>query len=148
MEIFLLYYTGIILLQKKPKWLPTSARILDRLISRISQGGRISILIFRLTPFTRGYTSVITGLLRVKPKVFLPIAFFSAGIWSMTWVLTGNLIGPSWNLFAKNFISFKNNMLLLLLLISALFLFFYLRRIRIRGSRSASSESCSKYNYQ
>ena len=121
---FLFYYTGIIILQKKPKWLPISERMLDRLTSSISKGGRISIFIFRLTPFTRGYTSVITGLLQVKPKVFIPIAFLSAGIWSMTYVLIGNFIGPSWNLFVKNFSSFKNNILLMLLLISALFLFF------------------------
>jgi membrane protein DedA with SNARE-associated domain len=137
---FLFYKTGIIILQKKPKWFPLSTRLLERLTSRISHGGKLSIFIFRLTPFTRGYTSVITGLLQVKPKVFLPIAFYSAGIWSMTYVLMGNIIGPSWNLFTRNFSSFKNNMLLLLLLIMALFIFF-LRRIRIQESRCESPDS-------
>lgn len=126
---FLFYNTGTFILQKKPKWFPLSARILDRLSARISKGGRFSIFIFRITPFTRGYTSVRTGLLQVKPKVFLPIALISAGVWSMTYVIIGNIIGPSWNLFVQDIGSFKFIMLALLALILLLFLVFsYIRR--------------------
>jgi len=138
---FLFYNAGSIILQKKPKWFPLSKRIIDKITSRISNGGKLSIIIFRLTPFTRGYTSVITGLLQVKPKVFLPITFLSAGIWSMTYVIIGNLIGPSWNLFVKNFSSLKYNVLPILILISLLFLFFSYRRIRLKGTSVENSDS-------
>ena len=64
---FLFYNTGTFIIQRKPRWFPLSSRTIERLTTRISRGGQLSIFIFRLTPFTRGYTSVITGLLQVKP---------------------------------------------------------------------------------
>ncbi len=111
---FLFYNAGTLIIQKKPKWIPLSARMINSLTNKISKGGKLSIFIFRLTPFTRGYTSVITGLLQVKPKVFLPIALISAGIWSSIYVLIGNYIGPSWNLFTQNLGSFKYIMMVVL----------------------------------
>jgi membrane protein DedA with SNARE-associated domain len=111
---FLFYNAGTLIIQKKPKWIPLSVRMINSLTNKISKGGKLSIFIFRLTPFTRGYTSVITGLLQVKPKVFLPIALISAGIWSSIYVLIGNYIGPSWNLFTQNLGSFKYIMMAVL----------------------------------
>jgi membrane protein DedA with SNARE-associated domain len=106
--LYILFYnTGVFIIQKKPKWIPLSARIIDQLNTKISKGGQLSIYIFRLTPFTRGYTSVITGLLRVKPKVFLPIALISSITWATIYVVIGHFIGPSWNLFTQNVDSFK-----------------------------------------
>lgn len=118
---FLFYNAGTFILQRKPKWIPLSGRMIDRLTARISHGGRLTIFIFRITPFTRGYASVITGLLRERPDIFLPIAFISAGIWSMTYVIAGNLIGPSWNLFTQNIGSFKYLMLAILAAMICLF---------------------------
>ena len=69
------------------------------------------MFIFRLTPFTRGYTSVIAGLLQVKPKIFLPLALFSATTWAAVYVLTGYLIGPYWDLFLQHIDRFKFIML-------------------------------------
>lgn len=127
---FLFYHTGSFMVQKKPKWIPFSARMVDRLTSKISRGGQLSIFIFRLTPFTRGYTSVITGLLQVKPKVFLPIAFVSAVIWATIYVVMGHLIGPSWNLFTQNLGSLKYIMLALLSAVICIMLLVYNNRKR------------------
>ncbi len=104
---FLFYNTGSYIFQNKPKWIPLSSGMIERLSAKITQGGQLGIFIFRLTPFTRGYTSVITGLIQVKPKVFLPIAFLSALIWSTIYVLIGYLLGPSWNLISLNIENFK-----------------------------------------
>ena len=134
---FLFYSTGTFIIQKKPKWFPLSSRMIDRLTAKISEGGQLSIFIFRLTPFTRGYTSVITGLLQVKPKVFLPIAFISAGIWSVTYVVTGHLIGPSWNLFTQNIGIFKYIMLAVLVVILCVFLFVSYNRKREKNNAKA-----------
>jgi membrane protein DedA with SNARE-associated domain len=120
MLYFLFYTTGTIILKKKPKWFPLSDSLIDRLTTKISRGGQLSIYIFRLTPFTRGYASVITGLLQIKPKVFLPIAIISAVTWASVYVVIGNLIGPSWDVFATQIDSFKN--LLLAVLATVLFI--------------------------
>jgi membrane protein DedA with SNARE-associated domain len=114
---FLFYKTGTAIIQKKPKWIPISISMINRLSSKISSGGLFSIYIFRLTPFTRGYTSVITGLIQVKPRVFLPIAFISALTWASVYVLTGHLIGPFWNIFVKNIGDFKYIMVTVLVIL-------------------------------
>jgi membrane protein DedA with SNARE-associated domain len=127
---FLFYNTGTIIMRKKPKWIPLSAGIIDKLTNKISRGGQLSILIFRLTPFTRGYTSVITGLLQVKPRVFLPIALITAIIWATIYVVIGHLIGPSWNLFTHNIADFKYIMLAVLAILICMVLSVYFKRSR------------------
>jgi membrane protein DedA with SNARE-associated domain len=119
---FLFYRTGFALLQKKPKWLPVSTHLIENLTARILKGGTMSIFLFRLTPFTRGYASVITGFLQVKPKVFLPVAFVSATTWAALYSVTGFLIGPSWDQFMQNLGSFKYYMGALFMLIVAILL--------------------------
>ena len=126
---FMFFYAGAFIIKKKPKWIPLSARIIDRLTAKISRGGRVNIFIFRLTPFTRGYTSVITGLLRIKPKIFLPLALISGITWASIYVFIGYLLGPSWNLVVENIGRFKFIMLAVLLTVLCLVLLvFYVRK--------------------
>lgn len=129
---FLFYNAGTFILRKKPNWFPLSARMIDRLTTKISNGGQLSIFVFRLTPFTRGYTSVITGLLQVKPKVFLPIALISAVTWATIYVVIGHLIGPSWDRFTQNAGSFKYIMLAVLAVILFIIILVYYSRKRIK----------------
>jgi membrane protein DedA with SNARE-associated domain len=127
---FLFYNTGTYIINKKPKWFPFSSRIIDKLSTNISSGGQLSIFIFRLTPFTRGYASVITGLLQVKPKVFLPVALFSAVTWATGYVIIGHLIGPSWTIFIQSIGNFNYIMLALLALTLCMVLLVYCNRRR------------------
>lgn len=127
---FLFYKTGRLIMSKKPKWIPLSDTMIDRLTSRISGGGLWSIYVFRITPFTRGYTSVITGLLRVKPRIFLPIAFFSGLTWATIYISIGYVIGPSWNLFTQNLGSFKYILLAFLAIILLMVILVHFNRKR------------------
>jgi membrane protein DedA with SNARE-associated domain len=137
---FLFYSTGTIIIQKKTKWLSLSARMIERLTARISRGGKLSIFIFRLTPFTRGYTSVIAGLLQVKPKVFLPVALVSAGTWSVIYVVTGYLIGPSWDHFTKNLGRFKFILLgAVAIILSIYFVVSYVKNLKGKNVEIADS---------
>ena len=122
---FLFYNTGTFIMKKKPRWFPLSSGMINRLSSKISKGGVPTIYIFRLTPFTRGYTSVIAGLLQVKPKIFLPVALFSGLTWATVYIVIGNLIGPSWNLFTQNIDSFRYYMLAALVIIICAVLLIY-----------------------
>jgi membrane protein DedA with SNARE-associated domain len=136
---FLFYYTGTYIFQKKPKWIPLSSAMIDRLSTKIERGGQLGIFIFRLTPFTRGYTSVITGLIQIKPKVFLPIALLSSLLWSAFYVLIGYLLGPFWNLISLNIEKFK---LLLfgffVMIICIAILVYYFRKRKVIRTNSAS----------
>ena len=125
---FVFFKAGIHMIRKKPKWIPLSSGTIDRLTSKVSKGGKLNMFIFRLTPFTRGYTSVIAGLLRIKPKTFLPLALISAISWAIVYVLTGYFIGPYWDLFVKYLDSFKYIMLAILVLVLSLMLLVYFLR--------------------
>jgi membrane protein DedA with SNARE-associated domain len=138
---FLFYNAGTLIMKKKPKWFPLSNRMIEKLTTRISKGGQLSIFIFRLTPFTRGYTSVITGLLQVKPKIFLPIALISAITWATIYVVAGHLIGPSWHLFTRNIDSLKYILIAVLAVVLCVFLLVCLYRIRERRKENVSKSN-------
>lgn len=107
------YFFGIFLFSHKPRWLPIPVKSILKLKDRISKNGLTGIYIGRLTPFIRGYTSVIAGLLQIKPKVFLPIAMITASIWATTCVTIGVLLGPFWSHVAPNLSSIRYFMLLI-----------------------------------
>jgi membrane protein DedA with SNARE-associated domain len=129
--LYVIFYNiGTYIMQKKPKWFPLSARMIDQLTKKISTGGQLSIYVFRLTPFTRGYTSVITGLLQVKPRIFLPLAMLSAATWATIYVVIGRIIGPSWDVFTENISNFKYILLTVLVIIICMVFIIYNYRKR------------------
>lgn len=107
------YFSGAYLLQHKPRWLPFPTQVIQRLKQRISKNGLVGIYIGRLTPFIRGYTSVITGLLQIETRIFLPIALITATIWVIMYVIAGILLGPFWNQVVANMSVVKYGMLLI-----------------------------------
>jgi membrane protein DedA with SNARE-associated domain len=136
---FLFFKAGTHIIRKKPKWIPLSSGTIDRLTVKLSKGGKLNMFIFRLTPFTRGYTSVIAGLLHIKPKTFLPIALFSATTWAAVYVLTGYLIGPYWDLFLQRIDRFKFIMLATLVTILCVMLILYF----LKKKRTIRTNTCS-----
>jgi membrane protein DedA with SNARE-associated domain len=114
---FLFYKAGSVILKRKPKWLPLSEKILNRLSKKIPQSGGFTLFLFRLTPFTRGYASVIAGLIGIKTKAFLPIAIGSAVMWASFYTVTGYIIGPVWDQFALQLDNFRYFMIGILILI-------------------------------
>ena len=135
----LFYYAGDFIIRKKPKWIPLSSGIIDRLSSKVSKGGKLTMFIFRLTPFTRGYTSVIAGLLSVRPKVFLPVAFLSAATWASIYVMTGYFIGPYWDLFMQHIEKFR--FVMIAILVTILCLMFVIHILKKR--KAIRSDACS-----
>jgi membrane protein DedA with SNARE-associated domain len=137
---FLFLKAGTHIIRKKPGWIPLSTGTIDRLAAKVSKGGKLSMFIFRLTPFTRGYTSVIAGLLHVKPKIFLPIALFSATTWAAVYILTGYFIGPYWDLFLQHIDRFKFIMMATLVTILCVTLIVYF----LRKKRTIRTNTCSQ----
>lgn len=108
---FVFYKTGSYIMVKKPRWFPLSTVMIEKLKSKINSGGKISIVVLRLTPFTRGYVSVIAGLLQIKHKVFIPIALITAITWASVYVTVGYFTGPFWKTINQNIEGFKYFML-------------------------------------
>jgi len=86
------YFFGAYIFKRKPKWLPISEKRTERLKKWLSEKGRKAIFLGRITPFIRGYTSVICGLLQVKARLFFPLAFVSALTWSVVCCTLGWLL--------------------------------------------------------
>lgn len=93
----LFYFLGNYILTHKPRWFPLSEKSINKYTSQISQGGKWTIYLCRITPFVRGYTSIIAGLLQIKAGIFLSIALISAITWSAICVITGYMLGPYWS---------------------------------------------------
>jgi alkaline phosphatase len=118
------YFSGAYILQHKPRWLPIPVKAIERIKLRLSKKGLTGIYIGRLTPFIRGYTSVISGLLQIRTRKFLPIALITATIWSSAYAITGMLLGPVWSHIISHISYFKYVMLSLLIILFLFFLFF------------------------
>ncbi|MHB1921007.1 MAG: DedA family protein [Chitinophagaceae bacterium] len=120
---FVFFNFGAYILRHKPKWLPISQNSIEKMTTRVSKGGLWTIYLGRVTPFIRGYTSVTAGLLHLKPRVFLPIAFFSALTWASAYVIAGHFLGPSWQKVMEHN---KNIKLILLFILAGIILIFTL----------------------
>jgi membrane protein DedA with SNARE-associated domain len=96
------YLFGQLILQKKPGWIPISIKKINRFSGWIERRGTSGIFIGRLSPFIRGYTSVLSGLLHISPKKYSIILGSTATIWAFSYVTIGFIIGPYWELYMKN----------------------------------------------
>ena len=128
------YYFGKYILENKPRWIPLSKKTIDKLNFRISKKGTWAIFLGRLTPFIRGYTSVISGFLQIKPAIFLPIAITTALLWSSTCVICGRLLGPYW-MYAETKLGLIK--LIFFLVILVLVILFFIRFYRKKSNLSA-----------
>jgi membrane protein DedA with SNARE-associated domain len=99
---FVFFHFGNYIMENKPRWLPISVTRLKRLEKNVNEKGFIFIFISRMTPFIRGYVTVLSGLLRIKAGTFLPITITSTIIWCTVFVVAGFLLGPSWSVVEKN----------------------------------------------
>lgn len=114
---FTFYFFGAYILSHKPKWLPISTDKINKLSLKVSNGGLWSIFLGRLTPFIRGYVSVISGLLHIKPKQYLPLALITAVLVCCVYVFTGRLLGPHWRQLAADIVKIKYGILAVAILV-------------------------------
>ncbi len=99
------YSFGIILIRNKPNWLPIPLARISKFKSKIIKKGSRAIFIGRLTPFLRGYTSVIAGLIQTPARKYTGIVIIAAICSTGTYVMAGSLLAPYWQFlgaFSKN----------------------------------------------
>ncbi len=95
------YFFGQIILQRKPKWLPISEMKINTIRLNFEKSGLSRIYIGRLSPFVRGYISVLSGLLQISPKKYSLILLSTSAIWVSSYVTVGFIIGPYWNMITN-----------------------------------------------
>lgn len=91
------YFFGKVILERKPKWIPISKEKMDKMNLRIQESGQTGTFIGRLTPFIKGYVSVLSGLLRMSQKKYGITLLSTSIIWSAAYVSFGYFIGPQLN---------------------------------------------------
>ena len=89
------YWSGAYILSHKPRWLPLPVAKINRMSAKLSAGhGLFPVFLGRVTPFIRGYVSVIAGLLKIKPEKYLPLILITATMVSGFYVILGRILGP------------------------------------------------------
>lgn len=138
---FLFYSSGVFLLKKKPKWFPVSDKLINRITEKINNGGLKSIYVFRMISITRGYSSVIVGLLRIKPGKFIPVVLISASLWVTIYAILGFLLGPYWDMVIRNIGHFKYFLIGLIILIICVIIVRSL--VKQRKNRRRNESDCN-----
>lgn len=129
------YFFGPAIIRNKPKWFPLSTEKINSISARINNGGLWSVFLGRITPFIRGYISVIVGLLHIKPKNYVPIAFITACLVTCTYVLIGHLLGPYWEQVAAKINTIKYIVLFVVALIAGFFAIRYFRNKKFKRDK-------------
>lgn len=121
------YFFGPYIISHKPKWFPLSSKTINKLSGRVANGGLWSIFLGRITPFIRGYISVIVGLLHIKPKSYVPISLITACMVTCTYVLIGHFLGPYWEQVAAKLTTIKYAVFFIVILIACFLTIRYFR---------------------
>lgn len=106
------YFFGQFIFRHKPKWIPISEQKIERLTQKINVSGQSGIFVGRLTPFIKGYVTVLCGLLRVSPQKYGITVLLTSLIWTMAYVCGGFIIGPYWNLITQSDSDFKTYLII------------------------------------
>jgi membrane protein DedA with SNARE-associated domain len=90
----LFYFFGKTVMRRKPKWLPISEDKIEKLKQKIDSLGRFGAYVWRVTPFIKGYVSVICGLIKVPQKKYSFILVTTSLAWALVYVGGGYIAGP------------------------------------------------------
>ncbi len=123
--LFLLFFFfRKFLLQRKPKWLQSPHKKLEKISMQIRNKGTSGIFIGRLTPFIRGYVAVLCGLLRIAPLKYSITLLLSTISWATCYVGIGYFIGPYQHLLLNSDQDLQILLILVPLFIILLFFLF------------------------
>jgi membrane protein DedA with SNARE-associated domain len=137
------YFFGQLILQHKPKWIPISDQKIEKLTYKINHSGQSGIFIGRLTPFIKGYVTVLCGTLRISPKKFSVTLLFTSVIWTLFYVCSGFLIGPYWNKIMQSDTDYMSYFTIIVVSILLLFIAFKIVRTRLSTAKYGIDQEIS-----
>lgn len=135
------YFFGPYLISHKPKWFPLSAQKINSISARINNGGLWTVFLGRVTPFIRGYISVIAGLLHIKPKSYVPIALITACLVTCTYVTLGHFLGPYWEQVAAKLTTIKYGVFFIIVIIACYFTIRYFRKKKAKHAAALTEKT-------
>jgi membrane protein DedA with SNARE-associated domain len=106
------------IMERLPKWIPIN-EYLEKIKRLIEKHDKWAIMIGRMMPYGRGYVSAAAGILNISYKVFLPMVFISAVVWTGGYVTLGHFLGYQWKKVA-DFIAGYQWILLVTLILAVL----------------------------
>lgn len=92
---FVFYFFEKKIMERIPKWIPIN-QYLEKVKAMLKKHDKWAIMIGRMMPYGRGYVSAAAGILNISYRVFLPMVFISAVIWTGGYVTLGHLLGFQW----------------------------------------------------
>jgi membrane protein DedA with SNARE-associated domain len=133
------YFFGQTIFRRKPSWIPFPKKVIDRISRKIQTTGQSGIIIGRLSPFIRGYVSVLCGLFHISPRKYGLTLVLTTTIWVLSYVTVGFIIAPYIDLLDLR----SSNSHIILIVIAAVIaigvILFNLIRKRISTTRTDSS---------
>jgi len=109
------YFFGHTLRKYKPTWLKISSKKISRIKVNMVNSSNKDLLLFRLTPFVRGYVSVIAGIIHLPFKKYSKAIIMSSFLWTGGWIILGFITSQYFQFFI-NSINHKYAMIFILLI--------------------------------
>jgi hypothetical protein len=109
------YFFGHTFRKYKPSWLKISSKKMASVKSKMINSSNSDLLLFRLTPFVRGYVSVIAGIIHLPSKKYSKAIIISSFLWTGGWIIFGFITSQYFQFFI-NSINHKYAMLFILLI--------------------------------
>jgi membrane protein DedA with SNARE-associated domain len=126
------YFFGNFLIGKTTRLPARLLKKVDDLSQRFNLKKPLEIGLSRLTPFIKGYVSILCGLLHLSQKKYGIILTLTSVIWSSMYVFVGYLAGPYWSRIVQS--GSKQMYLVLILPFAAFFLRYIIRRLKKQPS--------------
>jgi membrane protein DedA with SNARE-associated domain len=112
---FSFYFFGQTLKKYKPTWLKISSKNIASIKSKMINSSNKDLLLIRLTPFVRGYISVIAGIIHLPSKKYSKAIVISSFLWTGGWIILGFITSQYFQFFI-NSINHKYAMIFILLI--------------------------------
>ena len=124
----LFFYFGKIIIDRKPRWIPLPVKKIENLRTKINTSRQTGVFVGRLTPFIKGYVSVLCGLMRISPQKYSLILVSTSFIWALGYICFGYFIGPYWKFIPESNAGIQHILIAITAVIIVLLLFIQLFR--------------------
>lgn len=136
---FVFYFFEKNIMERIPKWIPIN-KYLDKIKAMIEKHDKWAIFIGRMLPYGRGYVSAAAGILNISYKVFLPMVFLSAIIWTGGYVTLGHFLGYQWEEVADFVAGYQWVVLVALALVVIAFIYIHHRKKKNENNQTPSQQ--------
>jgi membrane protein DedA with SNARE-associated domain len=142
--LYLVFYTsGTFLMRKKPSWLHVSEQRVKKIREKISNRGRLNIFLFRLVSMTRVYAAIISGLLHLNLRIYIPSVIMAAVTWTSFYASLGFILGPSSKRIFSDPRYFKVFLFSIVLIVISISVFVWLRNKYVNKKKETSGFNSS-----